>query len=29
LPHPVSNYANHSIILLNHIGPPSIERALS
>jgi hypothetical protein len=25
----VSNYANHSIILLNHIGPPSIERALS
>jgi hypothetical protein len=26
---PVSNYANHSIILLNHIGPPLIERALS
>jgi hypothetical protein len=26
---PVSNYANHSIILLNHTGPPSIERALS
>jgi hypothetical protein len=26
---PVSNYANHSIILLNHIGPLSIERALS
>jgi hypothetical protein len=26
---PVSNYANHSIILLDHIGPPSIERALS
>jgi hypothetical protein len=25
----VSNYANHSIILLNHIGPPSIERTLS
>jgi hypothetical protein len=25
----VSNYANISIILLNHIGPPSIERALS
>jgi hypothetical protein len=29
LPHPVSNYAIHSIILLNHIGPPSIQRALS
>jgi hypothetical protein len=28
-PNPVSNYANHSIILLNHIGPPSIESALS
>jgi hypothetical protein len=27
--HLVSNYANHSIILLNHIWPPSIERALS
>jgi hypothetical protein len=26
---PVSNYANHSIILLNHIRPPSIEMALS
>jgi hypothetical protein len=26
---PVSNYANHSIILLNHIGPPLIERVLS
>jgi hypothetical protein len=25
----VSNYANHSIILLNHIGPPSIESAIS
>jgi hypothetical protein len=25
----VSNYANHSIILPNHTGPPSIERALS
>jgi hypothetical protein len=24
--HPVSNYANISIILLNHIGPPFIER---
>jgi hypothetical protein len=29
LPCPVSNYANHSIIFLNQIGPPSIERALS
>jgi hypothetical protein len=29
LPRPISNYANISIILLNHIGPPSIERALS
>jgi hypothetical protein len=29
IPRSVSNYANHSIILLNHIGPPSIERALS
>jgi hypothetical protein len=27
--HLVSNYANISIILLNHIGPPSKERALS
>jgi hypothetical protein len=27
--HLISNYANHSIILLNHIGPPSIERAIS
>jgi hypothetical protein len=27
--HPVSNYGNHLIILVNHIGPPSIERALS
>jgi hypothetical protein len=26
---PVSNYANISIILLNHIGPPSIEMPLS
>jgi hypothetical protein len=26
---PFSNYANYSIILLNHIGPPSIERPLS
>jgi hypothetical protein len=26
---PVSNYANHSIILLNHIGPPLIERVQS
>jgi hypothetical protein len=26
---PVFNYANHSIILLNHIEPPSIERAIS
>jgi hypothetical protein len=26
---PVSNYSNISIILLNYIGPPSIERALS
>jgi hypothetical protein len=24
--HPVSNYANHSTILLNHIGPPSIRK---
>jgi hypothetical protein len=24
----VSNYANHLIILLNHIGPSSVERAL-
>jgi hypothetical protein len=23
---PVSNYANHSTILLNHIGPPSIRK---
>jgi hypothetical protein len=29
LPHPISNYANISIILLSHIGPPSIERVLS
>jgi hypothetical protein len=29
IPHPVSNYANHSIILLNHIGPQLIERAIS
>jgi hypothetical protein len=29
LPHLVSNYAIQSIILLNHIGPPSIERVLS
>jgi hypothetical protein len=29
LPDPVSNYVNHLIILLNHIGPPSIERVLS
>jgi hypothetical protein len=28
-PLPVSNYANHSIILLNHIGPSSIERVIS
>jgi hypothetical protein len=26
---PGLQYANHSTILLNHIGPPSIERALS
>jgi hypothetical protein len=29
LPHLVSNYENYSTIMLNHIGPPSIERALS
>jgi hypothetical protein len=29
LPLTVSSYANHSIILLNHIGSPSIERDLS
>jgi hypothetical protein len=28
LPRSVSNYSNHSIILLNHIGPPSIEMTL-
>jgi hypothetical protein len=29
LPYLVSNYDNYSIILLNHIGPPPIQRALS
>jgi hypothetical protein len=26
LPRPITNYANHSTILLNHIGPPSIRK---